>query len=106
MEILLCIEEVLSNVVRHGTPEAAEDEIWVRANLTREEIEVQVIDNGAAFDPLAQPPPRLDLPLSERRTGGLGIHLVRQMMDRVQYERANGRNCLTIARRIAGSGAA
>src|SRR6266542_279123 len=68
MEVLLCVEEVLSNVIRHGLP-GEDDEVWVRANLAAGEIEIQIEDNGVAFDPLSHPPPRLDVPLQERRTG-------------------------------------
>ena len=100
MEILLCVEEALSNVIRHGTVTEPEDEVWVRASLGPGKIEIQVEDNGAAFDPLLHPPPVLDRTLEQRRTGGLGIHLVRQLMDHVSYERSGGRNILRMAKKI------
>ena len=101
MEVLLCVEEVLSNVIRHGFPGEDEDEVWVRADLAAGEIQIQIEDNGEAFDPLSYPPPRLDVPLQERRIGGLGIHLVRKLMDRIRYERSAGRNCFSMAKKIA-----
>ena len=101
MEVLLCVEEVLSNVIRHGLRGEGEDEVWVRADLAAGEIEIQIEDNGEPFDPLSYPTPRLDVPLQQRRTGGLGIHLVRQLMDRISYERSGGRNRLSMAKKIA-----
>ena len=101
MEVLLCVEEVLSNVIRHGFPGDGEDEVWLHADLAAGEIKIRIEDNGEAFDPLSYPPPPLDVPLQQRRTGGLGIHLVRKLMDRVTYERSGGRNCFSMAKKIA-----
>lgn len=101
MEVLLCVEEVLSNIIRHGCPGGDDDEVWVRADLAAGEIEIRIEDNGAAFDPLSHPSPRLDVQLQERRTGGLGVHLVRKLMDRITYERLAGRNCFSMAKKIA-----
>jgi len=55
-----------------------------------------VIDNGHPFDPTAAPEPDLSLPLERRRPGGLGIHLMRSMMDRVHYRRSDGSNILRL----------
>ena len=52
--------------------------------------------SGAAFDPSAAPPPDLAIPLHQRDPGGLGIHLMRQMTDRVEYRRTDGHNRLRI----------
>jgi len=98
LDVLLSIEEALSNVIRHG---GAGSEIAVRASLDRDAIEVQLEDDGPAFDPLSYPPPRLDLPLQERQRGGLGIHLVQCLMDRVKYERVQDRNRLTMVKRLS-----
>ena len=101
-EVLVSIEEVLTNIFRHGgTKDPADTEIEMRASVSGGEIEIQMMDNGPAFDPLAHPAPKIDAPLEERRPGGLGIHLVRQLMDRVHYERKSDRNWLTMAKRFA-----
>jgi anti-sigma regulatory factor (Ser/Thr protein kinase) len=54
-----------------------------------------VSDGGAPFDPLAQPAPDIHAPIEERKVGGLGIHLLRTLMDAVEYRRADGRNHLS-----------
>jgi serine/threonine-protein kinase RsbW len=59
-------------------------------------IELVVEDGGPAFDPLQQATPDLEAALDDRPVGGLGIHLVRQMMDEVAYQRTGQRNRLTM----------
>jgi len=88
------IEEVLSNVVRHGYPDGGQHEISVSVARRDEGIEIRVRDDGVEFDPGAAAPVDLDQPLGERRVGGLGIHLVRQFVDSLEYRRADGRNDL------------
>ncbi len=100
LDVLLSIEEVLTNIIRHGS-EGTGNAIVVRANRDADEIEIELEDDGPAFDPLSYPPPRLDLPLQERQRGGLGIHLVQCLMDRVKYERREGRNRFTMAKKLS-----
>ena len=54
------------------------------------------MDDGSAFDPREAPLPNLDAPLEERQAGGLGMHLVRETMDEIDYRREDGRNVLTV----------
>ena len=68
--------------------------------LEGDELTIRVEDDGRAFDPLQAPPPDLDLPLEERPVGGLGIHIVRSVMDAVEYQRRGGRNVLTMRKTI------
>jgi serine/threonine-protein kinase RsbW len=93
--VTMCLEEVLSNVIRHGCLPGRDYDIQVRYSLLEEDpggIEIEVSDDAEAFDPLTLPPPDLRVPLEQRKAGGLGVFLVRQMMDEVHYERRDGRN--------------
>src|SRR5690242_3118785 len=101
LDVLTAIEEVLSNIVRHGGAAPWPEDILVHAAFRDDEIEIRFEDSGPPFDPLSYPPPRLDLALQERTGGGLGIHLLRRLMDRVHYERAGDRNCFTMACRVS-----
>ena len=65
-------------------------------------IETEIIDNGIPFDPLAQPEPDLTLPLEERKIGGLGVHIIRTVMNHLNYHRADGRNHLKMVLRLSG----
>ena len=67
---------------------------------SRDELTTEVTDPGRAFNPLDVAAPDLTAPLAERSLGGLGIHLVRSLMDSVEYRRENGKNVLTLRKRI------
>jgi serine/threonine-protein kinase RsbW len=100
--VVMCLEEVLSNVIRHGCRPGQDCDIQVRYTVlpgTPGCIEVEVNDNARAFDPLSLPPPDLTVPLEQRKAGGLGVFLVRKMMDVVLYEHRNGRNHLLFRKR-------
>jgi serine/threonine-protein kinase RsbW len=98
------LDEVLANVVRHGL-EGRGDSARVDVELVLEQgdpprCEVRVADDGPEFDPLGAPAPDTSLAIDERPIGGLGIELVRRLMDEVQYERRDGRNHLRLVRRL------
>ena len=95
VRVTMCLEEVLSNVIRHGCEPGLNYDIKVHYTILAGApggIEVEVSDNARAFDPLTLPPPDLTVPLEQRRAGGLGVFLVRRMMDEVRYERRGDRN--------------
>lgn len=92
--VTICLEEVLSNVIRHGRLPGEDCDIQVHYRILNDGIEIEVTDNAEAFDPLSLPPPDLTVPLEQRKAGGLGVFLVRKMMDEVRYERRDGRNHL------------
>jgi serine/threonine-protein kinase RsbW len=97
----LALEEILSNVIRHGYTEAGRHEISVRLRLEAGEVDLVVEDDGREFDPLSAPGVDLDVPLEQRRVGGLGIHLLRKMASEIRYRRVDGRNHLRVRIRPA-----
>jgi serine/threonine-protein kinase RsbW len=96
----LALDEVVTNVVRHAFEDPKGQEVVVHVIAGPTEAITEVSDRGRAFDPLAVPPPNLDAPLAERSVGGLGIHLVRSLMDKVEYRRDDEKNVLTMRKRI------
>jgi anti-sigma regulatory factor (Ser/Thr protein kinase) len=96
------LDELLSNLVRHGTQglEAAEVEVEVLLALGEDRLTMTVVDAGPRFNPLEQPAPRTDLPLDQREPGGLGIVLVRALSEEAAYEWRDGKNRVTLALRI------
>ena len=88
--IMIAFDELLSNVVNHGG-----GAIEVSIGIADAAIQATVSDDGPRFDPLKRPAPDTDADIDERAIGGLGIHLVREMMDEVAYAYRQGRNELT-----------
>ena len=97
----LALDEVVTNVIRYAhDDDGREHPIVVRLALERGVLTAQVEDDGHAFNPLEAPPPDLDVSLDERPIGGLGIFLVRSVMNSVEYRREDGRNVLTMKRKL------
>lgn len=92
----LALEEILSNVIRHGYEDPGRHEISVCLRLEDGAVELQIEDDGREFDPLSAPPVDLGVPLEERRVGGLGIHLLRKLASEIRYLRVDGRNRLQV----------
>ena len=97
----VALDEVLSNTVRCGYgSEAGEHRIEVRFHLKDQVLELAIVDDAAPFNPLDAREPDTTQPIADRPIGGLGIHVVRRLMDEVEYERKENRNCLTLRKRI------
>ena len=98
----VALDEIVANIVTHGQPSSPARErgmdLWFRAEPGA--VEITVADDGPAFNPLLQPEPDLTLPLRARQPGGVGITLVKSLMDRVDYEWTD-RNVLTIRKQFA-----
>ena len=94
----LALDEVLTNVISYAYAGSAEHEIEVRLRRRPGLVVAEVEDDGRAFNPLDVPPPDLDAPIEDRPIGGLGLHIVRAMMDRVEYRRQAGHNVLTLTK--------
>jgi anti-sigma regulatory factor (Ser/Thr protein kinase) len=68
--------------------------------VSSEEFVARIEDDGVEFNPTEHPIPDLDAPLEERKVGGLGIHLVRQIMTSVEYQRVAGKNVVTLRKKL------
>ena len=98
----LALEELGLNVINYGHDEGLH-EIQFTVTSQAEQVTIEMTDDGRPFDPLHDaPPPDLSAPLEDRRIGGQGVHLVRTLMDQVQYERISGKNHITLVSRRVG----
>jgi serine/threonine-protein kinase RsbW len=95
----LALEEAFMNIVMHGAPPGSA-RVEVSLVLAGARLTLTIEDDGPQFDPLSVPPPDITAPLEERRVGGQGVHLMRQMMDEVGYQRVEARNQLKMSRRL------
>jgi anti-sigma regulatory factor (Ser/Thr protein kinase) len=102
-EINLALDEVLTNVISYAYEDAGAHEIEVRLEVEGADVVVEVTDDGRPFDPLSVALAEVDRPLEERPIGGLGMHLVRHVMDHLEYRRERGRNVLTMRKRTGAA---
>ena len=95
----LALEELVLNVMDYGYDDKFQD-IEIHVTSDSDAITIEIVDSGRPFDPLSEAPePDLEAAVEERRIGGLGVHLVKTLMDRMDYRRENEQNRLTIMAR-------
>ena len=97
MKVALALEEAVVNAITHGFAGLPPPHrITVRLDIGAAALVAEIVDNGRPFDPTSAPDPDLAPPLAERDLGGLGVHLMRNMVDRIAYRRADGNNILRL----------
>ena len=98
LDTQLAVEEVITNIIKHGYKKPG-GEIIVSSRISPERIEVQIMDTAPRFNPLSVPEPELDSTIEDRNIGGLGIFLIRQVMDEVSYRYEDGKNILSLTKK-------
>ena len=89
-------DELLNNTISYAFRDDAEHEIDIRAERAGNRLTVTISDDGIPFNPLGTQTPDTRLSLEEREVGGLGIHLVRNMVDDISYQRGINRIVLSL----------
>ena len=101
-KVKLAVEEVGLNIINHGYGNDASREIEIRFRFGKDALTVDIIDDAPAYDPLTEAPvPDISLGVAERPVGGLGVKLLKDMMDEISYAREDNRNHLTLKIRSA-----
>ena len=100
MQVNMAMEEAVVNVINYAYPKGKQGVIHVVAEADDNCLTFTISDGGTPFDPTAMEDADVTLPAEERSIGGLGIHLVRNLMDSVSYERRDGKNLLTLKKKI------
>ncbi|MDD1696430.1 MAG: ATP-binding protein [Methanoregula sp.] len=101
LDTQLAVEEIITNIINHGYKNTG-GEIFITCRINPSCAEIRIEDTAPRFDPLSVPEPELDGSIEDRKIGGLGIFLVRQVMDEIFYRYENGRNILVIIKRKKG----
>jgi serine/threonine-protein kinase RsbW len=97
--INLSLEEMITNIIKHGYDDYESHEIQVTIEVRENEIAAIMEDDGHEFNPLEWKKKDEAQSLEERKVGGLGIRLIRQLLDHVDYRRENGKNILEVRAR-------
>ena len=100
MKMNLALEEAVVNVIDYAYPEGTQGDINIEAKANDLRLKFIITDKGTPFDPTAQKEMDTTLSAEERPIGGLGIHLVRQIMDSINYERVDDTNVLTLRKNL------
>ena len=96
----LVLEEAVVNVINYAYPRKEHQPIYLSATLHESTIVLILTDTGKEFDPTMVPDVDITLSADEREIGGLGIFLIRQIMNEVKYERIDGKNVLTLEKKL------
>jgi anti-sigma regulatory factor (Ser/Thr protein kinase) len=99
-QLNLALEEIVTNVIMYAFDDEKEHIVGVDLSIKDNKIVAEVKDEGIPYDPTGVQPPDVDAPLEERSVGGLGVHLVRELMDDVSYARVGNKNLLCLKKRI------
>ena len=97
--IYLCLEEMVTNVISYAWPDSDEHTIRVRLSVDDEFIKVEIEDDGQDFNPVVFGQADTSSSVEVRPIGGLGIHLVKQTMDDMFYQRVDNRNILILKKK-------
>ena len=100
MSLNLALEEAVTNVIEYAYPEGSDGLVDIEAVIREGQLDFIISDSGKPFDPTAKPEVDITAGVEERPIGGLGIHLVRHIMDSVSYKREDGKNYLTMIKKI------
>ncbi|MCL2216004.1 MAG: ATP-binding protein [Defluviitaleaceae bacterium] len=98
-QIGVAVDEIFSNVANYAyNPKVGK--VLIRVSVG-DDISIEFEDGGIAYDPLALETPDISLPVEDRKIGGLGVHIVKNIMDSATYRRENNKNILVIKKSIS-----
>jgi len=103
-EINLALDELFTNIISYGIEDDNEHAIKVTITKENEELCVSIEDDGRPFDLTKYETPDVSCSVEECKIGGLGIHIIRKLMDEIGYQRCGGKNVLTLKKKLAKAG--
>ena len=99
-DLNLTLDELVTNIITYGFSADDENLIYISILKNDNKIEIKLEDEGMEFNPLNEKEPEIGVALEDREIGGLGIYFVKKKMNEIHYERANGKNILTMVKVI------
>ncbi len=98
--INLVLEEAVSNIIFYAFDDKKRHNIDITITMDNKKLTIQIVDGGKPFDPTKKTPPDTTLSAEEREIGGLGIFLMGKIMDKLDYQRKDEKNILTLRKTI------
>ena len=94
--ICIAFDELLNNTISYGYNDMDVHEITVNVLLRESDLMIRITDDGYEYNPFQEQKPDTSSSISEREIGGLGIHIVKSIMDNYNYERTSNKNVITL----------
>ena len=99
-DVSLALEEIFANIVHYAYEDNEEHLVKIHIKIHDNLFSMKITDDGKPFNPLEIPATNTEVPFEERKIGGLGIHLVRNLIDELGYKQVKGKNVLTMKIRL------
>ncbi len=99
-KIVLAVDEACSNIIRHGYGKSSDEKLHIVIQASDNRFTVTVNDSGKTYDIRTHPLPDMEAYLAAKKSGGLGIKLIRSLVDEIEYEQSNGENKLVLTKRL------
>lgn len=99
--MVLAVDEVCANIIIHGHLGAPSAKVRIDITFKKEGIRFEIIDKGNAFDLVSYPEPAIDDLIKSKHKGGIGIMLVKKIMDDIHFERAKSQNKLSLFKKVS-----
>jgi anti-sigma regulatory factor (Ser/Thr protein kinase) len=99
----LALDELLNNIISYGYLDSDSHVITVEISVVNQTLQLVISDDGIPFNPFEQQTPDLESSIEERELGGVGIHLVKNVMDECSYQRLKERNVVTLVKKLGAS---
>jgi anti-sigma regulatory factor (Ser/Thr protein kinase) len=96
--VCMVFDELLTNIISYAYQDDEQHDIGIQLYLKQNSIVIIIVDDGLPFNPFQADTPDTQLSIEERDIGGLGIHLIRKIMDNVSYQRKAGQNIVTLTK--------
>ncbi len=99
LDINLAMDEWITNIISHGCSDHSECFIRITLQCEKNAVTINIENSGTAFDPMNADPPDLECNCEERQIGGIGLHLMKQKMDKIEFSRCGHKNVLTMIKK-------
>lgn len=103
-KLQLAVDEASTNIILHGYHNQGQGRLEIELEQVKDDLVIRLRDEAAPFDPTGVPSPDINLPLSQRKPGGMGIYLIRRCMDEMTHQltSSGGNELILIKREVCG----